>query len=75
MLAAVPSIARASPLNQRGHHIRCSSAPICRSLYWTLASFVWWTYAAKLLPLLRWQENVQNSVMGASVVGMAAFST
>lgn len=45
------------------------------SLYWTLATFVWWTYAAKLVPQLRWADNAQHFVMGTSVVGMAALST
>lgn len=58
----------------------CSSGAHCRptlpcSLYWTLATFVWWTYAAKLVPQLRLADNAQHFVMGAGVVGMAALST
>ena len=53
----------------------CLLLPTCCSLYWTLASFVWWTYAAKLVPQLRWADNAQHFVMGASVVSLAVFST
>ena len=36
---------------------------------------MWWTYATKLLPLLRWADNAQNLGMGGSLIGMALLST
>ncbi|PSC74478.1 thylakoid lumenal kDa chloroplastic [Micractinium conductrix] len=36
--------------------------------YWPLALAVYGSYIAKLLPLLRWQENAQNLVLAAGLV-------